>query len=249
MAVKKVLGTLWFCQEEAYYGYPTEQYPVPHSFGKIEPGDILELIYSMNVSGGGIWDKFKRTSASGGVALLWMPRTTTSYGMMPGPQAPRAITLLRPNLLPDEVAHMVAILVPAEIRDEPDGAAIVKKTLSPGTLLRVTKIDGVGQPNDGYVQVKYTGEDGIVDHSRGYFDNKQPFPLQIKAGVEYNKMVLFEGTWSDIGVEVPDPVIPDPVIPDPVIPGPDDPTTDDATVKEIVLAAGRLLRLLLNYQG
>jgi hypothetical protein len=138
MTVKIVKGTVWFRNEKAYTGYPTEQYPTPVEYvGGIDPGRIMELVEAFTTYSGAEWVKFIVRNSEDVPATLYMPRYATDYGWNADTYIWTKVTLAKYPVTGDVTEVAVRILADGEIRRESDGSAAVKQIWKPGLYCQV----------------------------------------------------------------------------------------------------------------
>lgn len=224
---------LWFRDEKAYY---SDREKPAITFAK---GEMVE-----RKAVDGTWGQFDRLNSEGDSGSYWMPLKTTNYGMAAGTQIEKAIPILVSG---KELPGVLLAVDMIPVRTEVDEGAAPKIFFAGGEVIRV--IDNMTGTRR---KVYYTSVDGEKNQI-GYINTTGPLSEQIKDGESYGRFVPIIGLPDEINPFLQDepPILDDdpPVLDDDSPPPVIDPTTEDPQLRDIMLVAATLLRMIINYRG
>jgi hypothetical protein len=223
----------------AYYSLPDGS-ASPNPYGDIGAGEVVEIL-GATAANPTSWVQIQRKTAK-----LYAPlkRNDIVRSVM---EPVTGVSLINSGLEQQGDEYVAATLYNGvEIRSEPDGSANVVASLPAGTVLHVTRSQGVGAPRDGYVEIRYIDVNGLG--ATGYVDtiNAGKIP-EYRMGTPYTQWLpLLPDTWAGVPLigttEESDE--------EPADTGSGETGgTVSPSVEEIVAAAAQLVKLLCNYRG
>lgn len=231
-------------QTTAYYSLPDGQ-TSPAVYGDIGEGEVVTLTGVTKPTDGSMpWVQFQRANG----ATLYAPLRRSDVATANLTTAV-AVPLINSGLEQSgDVAVWATLYGGVEVFSEPDGNANVLASLPAGSVLHVTRVDGVGAPRDGFVEIAYVGTDGIA--IKAYVDTLNAGDVKTYVtGKEYTQwLILLPCDWEDVpvvGADEPTPpdTTPDDNSGDTVEP----PSTISTSAEDVIEAAANLVRALYNY--
>lgn len=237
----------------AYYGLPKEGEPM-QKYGTIWAGEVFKFPGIIRSSRYGDWIMFTRANG----VTLYAPRYTNTYSVKPNTMREVAVELVNPQELKiyeDEISTIATLFDNLPIRKTPDNNDNPPiMNIAAGTVLHVVQIEGVGDPNDKFVKIKYRGRDGVDTFA--YFDMYAYNTEAIEYGSQQEAFMPLDGLeWDQIEIlawhmEDDDPPVIDSGESDDTTPPPaSDPDIGDPALRDIMLTLKTLILQILAYKG